>query len=503
MNEAEEIEKEAKAASIAGIKYLYIDPKTETIKFDLMKLANHLHEMFHTQYFQRVIYVYHPGLKYYTMADNEIETHVREIAETYNVKTSLKQVISEVKAHLSSMGGYTEYPFNASPTDIPVNNCILRIDFNTGEVIQMEHGPEHLFTYKLNMDYNPSIGMVPCRDLFSQWVYPEDVDVLIQIPAQGVYQMMVEQVMKLNYLIISPPHCAKSTYCDLLTLCIGEKFISDVTLHALCTDKFCTGTLEGKILNICDDLAAIPVETTEEFKKKTGKITHSIERKGVQSYPGKITCPHLFTGNFPPTVSEKTRRDPAFWKRWIVIFFPYTFEVDPTFQKRAFTEDIKSSLLNCIIDCIQKVVKTRSPVVSMETVEVMERWLKNAHPFHSYIETDRFCNGSAPSFYDKKKLLADFLEYCKTYGVDEKLWPDPNNIQAFSDAIHGDGFIPERKRKTVLQSDGTYKQESHECYMSWRAPSPSKQHLLLFSEISTPEKDGDIKRFEERLQNRK
>lgn len=445
------------------------------------KFANAIHNIFNTICFKKYIYIYDKTEHYYRIHTNEIQSFIRETVETYDVKIKgLAQLFAEMKAHLSAMGGsFPSYPFNSDSNKIPVKNGILTFDFENGShnVTLLPHGPENLFTYVLNVEYRPEIGMNLALALLRTWVPEPHTINLIQVPAQAFVQMQTHVSLKKAYLFQGAQHSGKTSYFKLLRELTGNQFVSATSLQNLCKKEFATGGLENKVLNLYDDLSGVPLEIVETFKALSGDVNHDICHKGIDDYPGIIPCVYAFTCNRPPTITSKVRTDSAFWERWNYVVFPRSFDVDGTFYKKTFTPDLMSSFLNCIVDTIIRIRTVGTLQEKMDTDDVMALWIHDSDSVAEFVENSSFMDtlpGTPPTFYNKDKLFEAYRIYCIDRGLEEDTIV--KTIEQFSKHIHYCGFLPWKKAYTNPE---THKREYKHCYSSFKQPYGSMTACLL------------------------
>ena len=381
--------------------------------------ANFLTNHFSIVYFNKTIYIYDDGLHYYRQQTNEIETHIRTTVIKYQVPGKLSSIIVELKTHITAMGSHTDYPFNNDTQTIPVENGIVKINYDTEEVSLLAHGPQHLFTYKLFVTYNPLVKNCKVIPLLKRMVEPENIKTLIQIPAQALLQMQTGHAYKKAYLLQGEPHAGKTSYLKLLYMIFGDEFTTAISLQQLCEDRFVGGNLEGKLLNIYDDLEDVALEVIDQFKTLTGDCRHGIERKYAIKYTGKVTAAHIFTCNYPPEYPEKVKRDAAFWARWEYIKFPFTYAVNPNFYVEWYTDENLSSFFNLTLAAMLT-IKKRGLLSNSDIQEVMMNWSINSDPMFDFISYafEPF-NGKSVNHYSKVKLHDLYLKWCRESDIPE------------------------------------------------------------------------------------
>jgi hypothetical protein len=385
-------------------------------------ISSHLHEKFHTVSFNKKLFVYDPESGIYRENAGDLEQAIRIIIEETCAKCSITRDTRDILAYLMATDPRLEYPFNQVNDLLPLKNGILKLNFETREAELLNHGPEHLFTYRIPVTYDPEIPAKEAKDLLGQWVETEDVPLLIQIAAQAILQAQLRVSYKKSYILQGEPHAGKSTYIDFLTRFFGRVPVSSRSLQSLCTDRFVAADLEGKLLNAYDDLQEIPLENVGAFKALTGACNHNIERKFQQSYSGVITCPHVFSCNHPPKYPDDVKYDAAFWERWEYVRFPYSHKVDDTFTSRSFTDRMYSSFLNLIIESMFTIREKHQLTVNREACDVMERWSMAADPLYQFIREKMTENAKASEInaFDRKKLFEQYRKFCELEHIDPR-----------------------------------------------------------------------------------
>lgn len=455
---------------------------TGEIGIDYPRYSKYLADLFHIITFSKMLYIYDPANCLYTELQNEVNTHIRDVCVFYGVSGKLQGHVREIDCHIRSMGNEREYPFNISKNKIPVMNGVVEIDYDTKpgyyyeelstigqqfDEIQipersyarlLPHGPEHLFTYKLSVNFNPHAKTKDALKLLSQWVDAENVPVLLQIPAQGLLQMQTGHAYKKAYLLQGEPHAGKTSYLTMLIRMFNPEFIASIRLQQVCDDRFTGGKLEGKLLNIYDDLEDVPLDTIDAFKTLTGSCSHDVERKYRDGYVGRVTAVHVFTCNYPPEYPDKVKRDSAFWARWEYVKFPFAYPVDPNFYERVFTDEMLSSFLNAVIEAMVQ-IKKGGLLVSSDIQNVMEAWSINSDPLYEFISWG-FVSGDNKTVhkYSKRKLYDAYRDYCKDNNIQENRMK--NTLTAFTIAIQPHGFLPIQAREKRKRYD-VYGTASH------------------------------------------
>ncbi len=477
---AKSVISDAMAAKGGRPFYIYdiTNEKTNEIEstvFDCSKYSEYLADFFSLKNFNGTIYIYDSEKQIYKQHQNEINTHIRDNYVKWNVSKLLQNWVREINTHINSMGNESIYPFNTSTNTIPVSNGVIEInydvktgvDYDSLSVIKehhdiikipdmdirrfvklLPHGPEHLFTYKLSVIFDPEAKKDPSIKLLGEWV--DNPMGLLQIPAQALLQTQNGHSYKKAHLLQGEPHAGKTSFITLLYKVFPQEFTEAIRLQQICEDRFVGGNLEGKLLNMYDDLEDLPLNTIEPFKTLTGSCTHGIERKYEKHYTGRITAVHIFSCNYPPEYPDKVKRDTAFWERWEYIKFPYSYPVDPNFYEKTFTPELVASFFNAILWAMIK-IKKNGLMIKSDVQEVMMNWSINSDPLFEFITWGFGTNvGTNPNIYSKNKLFKAYIEYCNGHNIQEH--KRKTTITALTRALQPYGFIPQKIRK----KDGNY-----------------------------------------------
>lgn len=371
--------------------------------------------------FNDTLYVFSRKEGTYREDMHDVSAIVVDILHDKHLQIGETTACNNIILGLKGMNSFTEYPFDAPGNIILVENGALQIDVD--KVTLLPHSHEHMKTVKLPITYNGSIKPCAVMKVFHSWVDEEDVPILTQIIAQGIYQNMKRSTFKRNYLLQGPPDAGKSTYMDLIIKFIGKKLKCDISLQQICkNERFLAANFEGMLFNIHDDLKDIPLDGSGNFNKFTGTCDHGIERKGKDAYQGFITCPHVYTCNKPPSYDETLQGDEAWWKRWDFLSFPNLFVRDSGYQNRVFTEEFLSGLLNLVIAEIQYIMSVNSLRITHDPDIVQERWGMLSDPLKMWI-SEKFDWNTEYSYFDKKKMHEKYLEF-----MDEQKVPDRKRL---------------------------------------------------------------------------
>lgn len=400
------------------------------------EIGAHLREKFCALTFNKTLYLFDEATGLYVENVGQVESAVQEIAETVGYGGRITQAKREALSYVKDYNVVTEYPFNAYP-GIPVANGVVHVDLATGEIRLEPYSPEMRFTYRLPVVYDPAASPDLIDQVLRQWVEPDDVPLLYQVPAQAIlHQIGRKKPYKKCYLLHGDQDAGKTTYLELLYCTFGVENCAGVALQRIGLDRFYKGALEGKVFNTYDDLSDVPFDNTGALKALTGGFEHDIERKGRDSYKGRIFAVHVFTCNKPPSVDERNRTDSAFWSRWEYVTFPNSFPRDPAFHDRTFTQEAISGFFNRVLETVVAIAQNGALLVDSSAFVVRDRWSFNSDPLYRFIQSnlEKDPKGAIP----KDDLYDAYLKFCAFEQVDAAKIPASKD--AFAKKLFGYDF---------------------------------------------------------------
>ena len=297
---------------------------------------------------------------------------------------------------------------------IPVENGIVKIDFETGKVEFLPFSPEYYFTSKLPVKYNPEAKCPKIEKFLSEIVEPENKQLLIETIAYTLYR---DNPWRKMFLLVGEGANGKTTFLTLLEKFLGIRNVSSRSMFELVEERFAKADLYRKWANICDELPYGRLLTTEVIKRLTGQSLVTAENKFKNSFQFKFFGKMFFSGNILPKVFEESS---AFYDRLILIIFPYRFVEKPMAENERpinknliheiTTEEELSGLLNLALQTLPKVLKEGFSYTK-STDEVRELYTKVSDPVASFV-MERV-ESDPESWISKDELYSAFALYCK------------------------------------------------------------------------------------------
>ncbi|NLE00417.1 MAG: hypothetical protein GX640_11135 [Fibrobacter sp.] len=333
-------------------------------EISIIGIVESIIEIFKCIVYGNQIYVCKDGI--YRPESGEIRKFVTDKLNEYGIRTNIeKRVLSylnEINARILSSNNFDEYPFNSYNHLIPFKNGVVSIDYQTSRIDLLAHDANYRFTYRLNVDYDPSADSSFITGVLKDWM-GDLWWVLVQIIAQCFFQSQ-GRVFKKAYLIIGRKDAGKSTYLDLLSSVFSDDLIAKVDFQRLTSNNFALAQLEGKFINLADDQPAFQMKETGTFKKLTGSATQNIEVKYEMPRVAAVNPVYIFAANDFPKLPKGEDLNPLL-DRFEIILFDRKFELNPSFSDKLTDPENLSALLNL---ALQEMIKINHNSLKLKSI---------------------------------------------------------------------------------------------------------------------------------------
>ena len=324
----------------------------------------------------------------------------------------IRDTINEILARISWLTIVHEFPFNNLGTEfIPLKNGVLWRGHNYE---LLPNGPAFGYTFKLPVKYDPKAECPKIDKFISEVVDEENIPILYEIPALALMQNPWHQTA---YMLVGSGSNGKSTYLKLIETFLGKENVSNISLQELCEDRFKAAELVGKLANIYADLPKNPIRYTGKFKMLTGGDRILVEKKYKDPFPIENKAVFVFSANELPQVNDQTY---AFWRRWIIVEFPNTFEKNEGLIEELTTEEELSGFLNKVLLAMTR-IEVKGVTRTKAVERIMEEWMKKANSVYAFVQD--CIERDIHSYELKDTVYQYYLEYCEM----NELNPLPKN----------------------------------------------------------------------------
>jgi DNA primase catalytic core len=352
---------------------------------------------------------------------------------------------SSKKHHIAEIVNYIQLE-----TLIPrskINHDVHRINllnglFNLDSGELEPHSPDYISIVQIPVTYDPD-ATCPAVDKFIREVLEEKYhDVIYEILG---YCMIPDTRIEKSIMFLGKGANGKSVMLSMFGEFLGANNVSAESLHMLEKDPYSLAELYGKLANIFPDLASGALYENSTFKMLTGNEKEiRAQRKYEHPFKFKNTARLVFSANELPPVPG---HDFAYFRRWILLKFPYTFEgdkADKNLLQKITTAEEMSGLFNKCIVALRGLLARCEYSYDMSTDDVMKLYKINSDPIAAFADMNVTYSDNDTR---KSVMFSHYVGWCQD-----------NNIEAVAENTFGkrfkklgyvDGREPNGERKMV------------------------------------------------------
>jgi len=347
------------------------------------------------------VFVYQDGV--YT--EGGVAYVKRKVQQNLEPTEISQHLVNEVIGHVQRSTYVKPEAFSAVGPRLVLQNGLL--DTGTGKL--EPHSPDFYSLSKLPVSYVPGQDCPSFKMFLSEVLFPEDVPVIQEWFGYCLHRGYPAQVA---ILFVGEGNNGKSTLISVLKSLLGLENISAVSLQELEVNRFSKVDFFGKLANLYADLPDSALKGVGTFKMLTGGDPIRGEKKFKSSFPFVNHAKLTFSCNVVPEVYEDTT---AFFRRWIIIQFPRTFEgpkADRDILKKLTTPEEMSGVLNWALEGLERLRDAGWTFSnSRSTEEVRLDYIRRSSPMKAFILDATTLN--PVGVVVKQRLFEAFVRYCE------------------------------------------------------------------------------------------
>lgn len=387
---------------------LYLDPK------DMIITSEALAKEFQVKFFNGSIF--HKEDNYWINDQNKLLRKIDKRIKLLPAKWKQILDLLKIKGEL------------IEAADFPIQ---FRNDFmlDGAEIIPMS--TREFTPFFLDVDYDPD-AYDKTVDEFLDFLVSDKKDLRIIVEELlGHILMTAGFPHKVFFLVGSSGANGKSTFLEML-----NSFIGDLGLN-LALEQFNDQTsvmeLEGKLVNIGDDIDAGYMEKSMNFKTLASGNTIMVRPIYSKPYKLKNKATLIFTANEMPTFKDKSG---GIARRVVII--PCENKVkkaDPKIDEKLSSDNAKSYLLNLALKAMERIINNGGQLSSSETVaKVTEEYFVESDSILTFIHQCGIDeNMTTKGVYD------EYLKTCEESGS------KPYTQTKFTQRLKSLGYEKERR----------------------------------------------------------
>ncbi|MGC8676527.1 MAG: phage/plasmid primase, P4 family, partial [Candidatus Micrarchaeia archaeon] len=300
--------------------------------------------------------------------------------------------------------------FDAPPRLIPVKNGVFDILAGTFR----EYDENDHFIFRLHAKYEPNARAPKFEKFLTEIVYPGDLALLQEMLGYILWRgMPVQKAL----MLVGEGSNGKSTLLSVIQAVLGSDNFTGIGIQELEENHFLVANLYGKLANIRSELPFRALNDTGVFKHLTGGDPITADVKFGHPFTFVNTAKLIFATNKIPKTPDDSD---AFYRRWVIISFPYKFSANPApSEKQAnpnlVSEIIESELpgvLNWLLEGLRRLIKNGWRLsASQTTEEIRLDYIRRSDTVKAFIEDAITVKQGA--YTPKNELYDAYVDYCR------------------------------------------------------------------------------------------
>jgi putative DNA primase/helicase len=312
------------------------------------------------------------------------------------------------------------------------------------EVIPM--ATKEFTPFFLDVDYDPDAYDKTVDDFLNFLVSDKPDLRLIVEELLGHILMTAGFPHKVFFLVGNTGANGKSTFLEMLNAFIGDLGLN-LALEQF-NDQTSVMELEGKLVNVGDDIDAGYMEKSMNFKTLASGNTIMVRPIYSKPYKLKNKATLIFTANEMPTFKDKSG---GIARRVVVI--PCENRVkksDPKIDEKLSSENAKSYLLNIALNAMERINNNGGQLSASETVaKVTEEYFVESDTILGFIRQDGIDENLTT-----KGVYEEYLKFCDEAGA------KPYSQTKFTQRLKSLGY--ERNKRQMMGKRYYYYQKIEE-----------------------------------------
>lgn len=210
-----------------------------------------------------------------------------------------KAKLSEIIAHIMRRTYHKHEELDADIDIINVKNGLYNIDMDC----LLPHSPKYLSVNQKPITYVKDTKPKRFWRYLREVLYPRDIRTATSAMA---YTFHRDYIVEVIFILHGLGANGKGVYTSILTALHGPRNVSNVPLSDMLKDTFALSDMEGKDLNIDNELGGQTVKETAVLKRLTGGSRQPIriQRKNQRAYDTILYSKLFFSANKIPESAD-------------------------------------------------------------------------------------------------------------------------------------------------------------------------------------------------------
>lgn len=237
---------------------------------------------------------------------------------------------------------------------------------------------------ELPINYNPDIDCPQFKELLKE-NFPSEKDRIRFQEFIGT-ALKKKKMHKKGCIITGPTNSGKSTLIKTIRHVLGTDNVCSQSPKALADSRWGKIKLRENLLNATDEVSSGKIYGLDVIKKIMDGNPISAEKKGEDPEEFAPSCEHVFAANQTPTAS---RKDDAFWNRWLVLTMPETVSEEEKIEGLAekIAEEEKQGILNWMLEGLNRFLDNDCKFSEPQSWdESRDKWLNWGNSIQRFIQ---------------------------------------------------------------------------------------------------------------------
>lgn len=353
------------------------------------------------------------------------KTYIEEICRNVLEDTYTTHIKNDVKIKIMADTYIDQEKFfnkqNEYINIIPVQNGLLNIESKKLNPFS----PEYFFFNKLPVSYTPG-QECPFIIQFFRDILEDEEDILTMQELFG-FALLKEYRYEKAFMFLGNGRNGKGKTIEIMKRFLGVENCANISLTAIEKDYFCLEELQHKLVNISGDISNQALNHTGEFKALTGRDMIHAARKFKTRVKFENYAKMIFAANELPKSNDLTE---AFFQRWEIINFPYTFyntidyEIhknekhsklrNPNIIQEILSDEELSGLLNWSLEGLERLQEKKIFSCTKTSEEIRKTWIRKSDSASSFVEEIIIDDIEEGSFLTWGYIKMIYKNYCAT-----------------------------------------------------------------------------------------
>ena len=293
--------------------------------------------------------------------------------------------------------------FDCDPDTVCIKNGIL----NLASRKVTEHNPKELFRVQLPVSFDEKAKCPKFLKFLAQCL-PEASDYYTVLEEMASCLIRDNKFAKC-YMHIGNGKNGKSTLMYVIEKLLGDDNISNISMHALSTERFAKAGLDGMLANIYSDIESEELSKTGVLKLIISGDTIDVEKKNKPPYKMRPYCKMFFSANKLPQISEDSD---GMFRRFIITEWSQRFisNNNPTLKYEIATDAELSGILNMLIPIVSVLNSHGKLTHELSIDQIRNKWHSKSDSVQNFVNSQVSFGNYEIS---KQLMYSEYAKYCR------------------------------------------------------------------------------------------